>query len=776
MVSRVGATLHRKAPPRLAVVGCGAVADYGHLPSLRRIGWRPHALIDPRIEFAEKLARRHRVAQVAKDVSEVIGEIEAAVVAVPPRLHASVSLPLLESGIDVLVEKPFATHAADARAMVEAAARSGACLAVGHVRRFLFVNRWVKAAIDAGALGDVERVVVGDGSNFHSLPKNAGVEGSGWNAPSYWNADHSSCGEGVLLDRGPHILDTLIWWFGPVRTVDHADDSLGGMEADVRLRLQFECGTSAAVELSRVRALSNTALIEGSLGRIEVSLHRNEVLRAEPETLRRSKFDVRRGAACLDEGTWGAGGPGERMLSDWRAAIRSRRPPYATGASALPVVELIERCYASRRRDDAPWRTAAAREEPRGPASSRREAQSLRGKTVAVTGATGFIGGWLVESLVREGARVRAGVRRFHAAARLARLPPAEVELHRFEMGAPDAAAAAEALVAGCNAVFHLAIDLDSRAANLEAVRLLGAACVRHGARLVFTSSFTVYKPFPDGPLSESDRRRGAGPRPESANAACEREVMRMVEEDGLEATVLQPAIVYGPFAGSWTERQVGALLRGPLVLPSPGDGICNAVYVADLVRALLAAAVRDEAVGETFLISGADYPTWYEFHHRYARAVGHGDRIRLLPATDISRLSRRLRPAARLRREVLRRPRLKRVLSPIRHRGLARLRSLRRLFRRLAWRRDGSIASLIAEPGTGGSEAGQTLPSDRHLAEFTSGCRVKIDKARRLLGYEPAFSFTRGMDLTTDWIRWAHGHRCARGQRNEDAGPPGPR
>ena len=42
-------------------------------------------------------------------------------------------------------------------------------------------------------------------------------------------------------------------------------------------------------------------------------------------------------------------------------------------------------------------------------------------------------------------------------------------------------------------------------------------------------------------------------------------------------------------------------------------------------------------------------------------------------------------------------------------------------------------------------------------LQMLASKTRVRIDKARRLLGYEPAFDFARGMERTAAWARWAN-------------------
>ena len=780
--------------PRLIVIGCGAAAAYVHLPALGRLGWRPQVLIDPRIERAERLAERWKVSRVVEDVSDLAaGEVEAAIIAAPSSLHARIGLPLLDAGIHLLVEKPFATSTTDAGEMVETAARTDACLAVGHICRFMFIYRWIKAVMDAGMLGTIERVEIREGVNYHSLRQGAGIEGAGWNSPSYW--DPVLSGGGVLMDAGPHVLDMLLWWLGPVDEVAYRDDSLGGVEADARLDLTFACGATGTVELSRIRTLPNTVVIVGSRGRIEAaghrseSPHRNALLRVEPPALRGFKLEGRRGSTLWDRGVWDPNLPGKQQLADWLQAIHSGRPAFASGASAVPVVELIERCYGNREPLTTPWQASpmekvgsaepeesaerlhtrirsgavASQSKSAGPQplrslNSARDTGRLKGKTVLVTGGTGFIGGRLVERLVEEGATVRVAVRGFRNVARLARFAPEAVQLRAFDMGATDAAEAVNTLVAGCDTVFHLAVDYAAPQANVQGTRLLCAACLKHAVRrLVFTSSVSVYWPWPDGPLDETHQIVGQSGNP---NVPCEREVRRMICEDGLPATVLQPTHVYGPFGGYWTERQVEMFLSGPVVLPAPDDGICNAVYVDDVVHALSLAAVRDEAVGETFLISGVESTTWSEFYRQYARAVGRADGLRLysrkkIRAREMTSLQGLLRV---LQRSAARRPRLLTLLGSLKRLARGSLYPIEPLVRpgvKIArrWRAARHFGGRIG--------AQEVLPSDADLQLFASQCAVQIAKARRLLGYEPVFSLERGMELTTAYVRWAHGHRC---------------
>lgn len=70
------------------------------------------------------------------DYRDVIGEVDAAIVAVPTSAHCEVGCALLEAGIDVLIEKPIAATLREADRLVDAAQRHGRILQVGHLERF----------------------------------------------------------------------------------------------------------------------------------------------------------------------------------------------------------------------------------------------------------------------------------------------------------------------------------------------------------------------------------------------------------------------------------------------------------------------------------------------------------------------------------------------------------------------------------------------------------------------------------------------------------------
>ena len=209
--------------------------------------------------------------------------------------------------------------------MVETAAAKSACLAVGHMRRFLFVTRWVKALVDSGALGEVRRFDVREGENWHTrrLAPARAANGTGPYAPALWDPEASR--GGVLLDTGSHTLDTLLWWLGDGRLASYRDDSLGGVEGDALLELELHRGATGTVELSRTRTLRNTAVLTGSRGQVEVALHRNAVVRARPDRLLGFELDSCAGAAMprqrLYEDTY------EWELDDWLRTLRTGGEP-----------------------------------------------------------------------------------------------------------------------------------------------------------------------------------------------------------------------------------------------------------------------------------------------------------------------------------------------------------------------------------------------------------------------------------------------------------------
>jgi nucleoside-diphosphate-sugar epimerase len=377
----------------------------------------------------------------------------------------------------------------------------------------------------------------------------------------------------------------------------------------------------------------------------------------------------------------------------------------------------------------------------------------LRGTRVLVTGATGFIGGRLVERLiVEEGATVRALVRNFANVPRIARFP--------VEMVAGDlsSASAIDSAVAGCDYVIHCAYgtqgdDAARRDATVNGTERVLAAAHRHNCRrVVAISTISVYGDTPEGDLDETAPRRYSGAVYNDTKLDAEKAAFSYCEK-GLSVAVVQPTVVYGPFASTWTTKPLTQLKTGRVILVNGGTGLCNAVYVDDVVTALLLTATEPRAHGEAFLVSGEAPVTWREFYGTYESMLGQAATVSMSEAEALAFYNGE-GP--------------KSLLSEIRRvatRELGRRESVIR--DRLAVNPVGRSALAVADRFSLLPKSTQTAPAPLEppihplppakITFSSAKTRVRIDKARRLLGYTPAYSFDEGMRLTGEWARWAN-------------------
>lgn len=370
-----------------------------------------------------------------------------------------------------------------------------------------------------------------------------------------------------------------------------------------------------------------------------------------------------------------------------------------------------------------------------------------------MTGASGFVGARLAERLVLEcGAQVRASVRAVARAAPLSRLP-VELAIADLRDGS-----GVDAAVAGCDVVFHCARGIDGslrerREVDVEGTRKLLEAAARAGVRrVVHTSTVVVYELPRAGQLDEHSRYGSGGDAYADGKRAGERVALEFAPR--LEVAVLQPTVVYGPNAGVYGRDVIEELSSTRIPLVDDGAGICNALYIDDLVTAMLLAATSERAAGERFLVSGPEHPTWAEFFGAFERMLGVS---RTVPMSEGDALAHWKRSARRawLVPEALRAVR-----------GDAELRS------RLLATREGSVLRRVAEhvlpatffaperwnqrPAPSGGEPPLAAFKPDLVRFLASRARVDDAKARSLLGYHPVFGLAEGMRLTEAWARWA--------------------
>lgn len=389
--------------------------------------------------------------------------------------------------------------------------------------------------------------------------------------------------------------------------------------------------------------------------------------------------------------------------------------------------------------------------------------------TVLITGATGFIGCRLAEVAYTRGLSVVALIRTWSHAARLT---PMQVKLVGGDV--LDIRSLREA-IKGCDLLVHCAVDSrrsgrPQRRSIVEGTRNVLQAGLEAGVgRLILLSSVGVYgRVPPPGIITEERPLMRTGSDYGDSKIRAEELAMLYRRVHGLPVTILRPTIVYGPFSRYWTVDTAAAIRDGRMVLVNGGQGVCNALYVDNLVDAVLVSAEHPDAVGQIFHISDAEPITWKTFIEGHCRALGK----RYLPLPEMTveeieamRTRSRRRAVSSLRRSLalLHDPYIRHAIRSIpavtRIEGAGRAFVRNVLPERVGRTLRGVLAKALTEgrepSGSGEARAVSLLP--RSLVRLCASTTVfPIRKASSVLGYAPQVTFEEGMRRTADWMRWA--------------------
>jgi nucleoside-diphosphate-sugar epimerase len=347
-------------------------------------------------------------------------------------------------------------------------------------------------------------------------------------------------------------------------------------------------------------------------------------------------------------------------------------------------------------------------------------------KCVAVLGASGFIGTRIVEMFHLGGnIEIRPIVR---ARSRLAGL--SRFELDQYIAEAFDKRALSAAL-SGCDAAIYAMAGSPSFIVNsvrpvYESAQLAGVR------RLIYLSSGAVHGQSPRPGVTEDSPLDEKQPLPyNNAKVRAEAGLRRLRERGTVEVVILRPSIVFGP-RSSWVARFAEALLDGQTCFT--GNGICNSIYVDNLVHAISLAIEKQGVDGQAFLLGDAELVRWSDFHGFIAGALGFD-----LSALQIEAV------ATHEREPILQKLRRSRPVKASIALCPAKL--------RLA-----ISAGLAALKSKSNTVPRRTQTQSTLEVKLLHACEYKLphDKAARLLGYDPIVSFAEGCRRTVGWMAFA--------------------
>lgn len=359
-------------------------------------------------------------------------------------------------------------------------------------------------------------------------------------------------------------------------------------------------------------------------------------------------------------------------------------------------------------------------------------------KQVLVIGASGFIGRRLVELMrLRDEFQVTALVRDRAKSRNLKRLGVGVIVADIADQRAVKKA------VEGFDIVINLAHDFKrNKKANIDGFNNLLEACITSRIQhLIHISSIVVYAGWPTRDVTEESTFAESVSDYKSTKITMEQFLeTRSVE---LYSSILQPTIVYGPKSWLWTDYLVEKLEDGTVFLPSSIDGLCNALYVDDLVEAIILAAFRQGNSAEKYIVSGPEPVLWKQYLESYNQLVGR-DSIRYIDFNASQPLQRNFFQKLKLL-----------VANPLRLAQWGPLRYMLNLLRRVMG--DTGVEGLRKMVKRLKSLSGRPIyyyPDAFELELYDAKGVCSIKKARQELGYSPQFNFEAGFKLTADYIQ----------------------
>lgn len=320
--------------------------------------------------------------------------------------------------------------------------------------------------------------------------------------------------------------------------------------------------------------------------------------------------------------------------------------------------------------------------------------------TVAVTGATGFLGQHLTGALLGAGYTVRGLARDPGKALKI------DERVERRVVGDINQQAALDELVAGADVVIHLVSNFRTasgppesyRSINLEGTRAALNAAQRAGVRrFVYCSTIGVHGHVDSTPADE-DTAYNPGDLYQTTKMHAERLCLLEAERGSMEIVVVRPCSQYGP-----GDLRMLKLFRMLEKRTFPTFGACrenfHAVYIDDVVDGILRVITTPGINGQAFILGGPDYQPLWEYISAAARAVGARPPFLRLPYWPFY--------AASVVCEA--------VCVPLR-----------------------------LEPPL----------HPRRLRFFRNNRAFSLDKAREVLGYQPRVSLEEGLARTVAWYR----------------------
>jgi len=253
---------------KVAIIGCGFVSE-GHAACLKRLqDIEIVGVADPDEAAAGRIAEKFSVQQVFADTMSLLKATSPEVVHLltPPQTHAEIALQAMESGCHVLLEKPMAPTAAEARVILAGAREHAVALSICH--NFLFLPCVVAARkmLDNGDLGDLVSV------DIAWRPPNRGFH-VGWTRDLPGGAMHEIVPHAVYLQRA------FVGELTSIAGISRRGGDARGPDCEIRILLDAESGSSHIGISPSAEPKQFLMRVEGTKMSLQIDLSANTLVK-----------------------------------------------------------------------------------------------------------------------------------------------------------------------------------------------------------------------------------------------------------------------------------------------------------------------------------------------------------------------------------------------------------------------------------------------------------------------------------------------------------------
>ncbi len=210
---------------KVAVIGCGNIANSGHIPNYMK---SEHAEIkyfcDIIPEKADAAVAKNGCGKAVYDYHEIMDdpELDAVSVCTHNDMHSVIAIDFMRHGKDVLCEKPAARILSEALEMEKVSYETGRILSIGVCNRYSNAVNHIKKYIEEGKLGEVYHV-------YASFRAHRSIPGLGGDFTK-----HAASGGGALIDWGVHYIDLIMYCLGDPRVLTASGEAFCKLGRDMK--------------------------------------------------------------------------------------------------------------------------------------------------------------------------------------------------------------------------------------------------------------------------------------------------------------------------------------------------------------------------------------------------------------------------------------------------------------------------------------------------------------------------------------------------------------